>query len=125
MHDRIYLKELGGAMLLYAVLLLGSNAIDDAFHPNGTARMALALSPMIGAVLAAWAVMRKIRRLDEMQRRIQLDAISLSFLATALITFSWGFAEAAGAPHFPTFGIWPLMAAWWVIGVFVAKRRYL
>jgi hypothetical protein len=125
MHDRNYLKELGGAIALYVVLLLGSNMIDDALHPAPAARMVLALSPMMGAALVAWAVMRKIRRLDEMQRRIQLEAISLSFLTTALITFSWGFAEAAGVPHFPTFGIWPLMALWWVVGVFIAKRRYL
>ena len=122
---RRYLLELTGAMLLYAALLVAANFIDDRFHPTGAARMAVALVPMIGAVAAAWAIMRHIWKLDEMQRRIQLDAIAISFLATALGTFGWGFAEDAGAPDLPTFAIWPLMAAGWVAGLFIARRRYL
>ena len=122
---RRYMIELTGAFLLYAALLFGANLIDDRFQPTGAAGMALALTPMIGAAAAAWAIMRYIWQLDEMHRRIQLDAIAISFLITALGTFGWGFAEDAGAPDLPTFAIWPIMGTTWFIGMLIAQRRYL
>ena len=79
-NSRRYMAELGGAFVLYAVLLVGSNLIDWALNPTGFANLALALSPMIGALAAAWAIMRGLWRMDELQRRIQFDAIAFSFL---------------------------------------------
>jgi len=110
MKHRRYIIELTGGLALYAALLVASNLIDDAYHLTGNARIALALTPMIGAAVAAWAVMRGIWRLDEMQRRI--------------LTFGWGFAEEAGAPRQSAFMIWPLMAVGWLLGVLIARRRY-
>jgi len=68
--------------------------------------------------------MRAIWRMDEMQRRIQLDAIAISFLGTALVTFGWGFAEGAGLPHLRAFSVWPIMGALWALGMVIAQRRY-
>ncbi len=124
MVGRRYFFELGGAMALYAGLLFASNAIDDAVHPQGAARTILAISPMIGAVIAAWAIMRQLWRMDELQRRIQLDAIAIAFMATALVTFTWGFAEAAGLPRLTAFLVWPIMAVFWIVGGFIARARY-
>lgn len=124
MNNRRYYFELGAAFALYAGLLVASNLIDDAFHVTGGARIALALTPMIGAAAAGWAVMRGIWRMDELQRRIQLDAIAMAFLATALITFGWGFAEEAGAPRLSAFLVWPVMAVCWMIGLVIARSRY-
>lgn len=122
--SRRYLFELGGAMLLYAGLLVGANLLERALEPAGTLKLAINLMPMIGALAAAWAVMRGIWELDEMQRRIQLDAIAMSFLGTALITFGWGFAEGAGLPRLSAFAVWPIMAVLWGVGVLIAQRRY-
>ncbi|HEV2866709.1 MAG TPA: hypothetical protein VGX37_09350 [Allosphingosinicella sp.] len=124
MKHRRYHLELAAAFALYVALLLASNLLDDALHPTGAARIALALTPMIGAAAAGWAVMRGIWRLDEMQRRIQLDAIAISFLATALVTFAWGFAEEAGAPRLEAFYVWPIMAVFWLIGLVIARSRF-
>jgi hypothetical protein len=79
---------------------------------------------MIGAAAMAWAVLRHVRRLDELQLRRVLESLAFSFAVTAFGTFAWGFAEIAGAPKLPTFGIWPLMAVLWIVGGFVAHRRY-
>lgn len=125
MVGRRYFFELGGAMGLYAGLLVATNMIERAVRPEGAALIALALSPMIGAGLAAWAIMRQLWRMDEMQRRIQLDGIAIAFLGTALITFGWGFIQGdAGVPRLDAFAVWPIMAVLWIIGVFIAKARY-
>lgn len=122
--SRQYYVELGGAFILYALLLVGANALERAIRPDGALKLAINLAPMIGALAAAWAIMRALWRMDEMQRRIQFDAIALSFLGTALITFGWGFAEGAGLPHLRAFAVWPIMGALWGLGLFVAQRRY-
>jgi hypothetical protein len=124
LNTRRYLFELGGALLLYAVLLVGANLIERAVQPEGALKLAINLVPMIGALAGAWAIMRGIWRLDEMQRRIQLDAIAIAFLGTALITFGWGFAEGAGLPRLRAFSVWPIMGVLWAAGVFIAQRRY-
>lgn len=111
-------------MILYVVLLFGANYLERAFHPGFPARTVLALTPMLGALTAAWAIMRTIWRMDELQRRIQLDAIAMSFLGTALLTFAWDFAENAGLPQLRAFAVWPIMGAlWWISGI-VAQRLY-
>lgn len=119
-----YLIELGGAFVLYGALLVGAAAIERAIQPEGVLKLAINLAPMIGALAAAWAIMRGLWRMDEMQRRIQLDAIALAFLGTALITFGWGFAEGAGLPRLRAFSVWPIMGTLWGFGLFVAHRRY-
>ena len=123
-NSRQYVVELGGALALYAVLLVGANLVERATQPDGAARMALNLLPMFGAFAAVWAVLRGLRRMDEMQRRIQYDAIAFAFLGTALVTFGWGFAEGGGAPQLPTFAVWPIMGVLWMIGQVVAVRHY-
>ena len=122
---RTYVIELSGALLLYAGLLVGANLIERAVQPEGAARIALALTPMIGALAAAWVILRGLWRMDEMQRRIQMDAIAISFLGTALITFGWGFGESAGLPQLRAFAVWPIMGTLWFAGIIVAQPRYL
>ena len=122
--SRRYYLELGAAMGLYVGLLVASNLIDDALHPQGWARFALALSPMLGALAAAWAIVRAILRMDEMQRRIQLESLAFAFMGTALVTFGWGFAQEAGLPALHAFGVWGIMGSLWLAAVFVTRWRY-
>ena len=119
-----YVLELGAALVLYAVLLVGANAVERAAQPAGYLKLAINLVPMIGMIAAAWAILRGLWRMDEMQRRIQLDAIAISFLGTALVTFGWGFAEGAGLPHLRAFTVWPIMGTLWALGMVFAQRRY-
>jgi hypothetical protein len=69
-------------------------------------------------------VFRSIRHLDEMQRKLQFEAIALAFVGTALITFGYGFLEDEGFPKLTMFVVWPLMATLWVIGVMLGRLRF-
>ncbi|MFT8481052.1 MAG: hypothetical protein ABF917_10535 [Gluconobacter oxydans] len=123
-RSRQYLFEFGAALALYMGLLIAAAALEHALHPVGISRLLINLVPMLGAFAAAWAILRGLWRMDEMQRRIQLDAIAISFLGTALITFGWGFAEGAGLPHLRAFEVWPIMGTLWALGLAIARRRY-
>lgn len=119
-----YLIKSGGAFVLYGALLVGAAVIERAVQPKGALKLAINLGPMIGALAAAWAIMRGLWRMDEMQRPVQLGAIALSFLGTALITFGRGFAEGAGLLRLRAFSVWPIMGTLWGLGLSVAHRRY-
>lgn len=121
---RRYVAELGGAMGAYIALLFASVYLERALTLSPLARYVVLLSPMAGAAAAAWAILRHVRRLDELQQRSTLESLAFSFAVTAFGTFAWGFAEAAGAPKLPTFAIWPIMAVLWIAGGFIARRRY-
>lgn len=79
---------------------------------------------MIPATVMCWVVLRHLRRVDELQRRVQLEALGLAFAGTALITFSYGFLELIGFPKLSMFAVWPIMAMLWIIGGLLAGRRY-
>lgn len=118
-----YLKEVGSAMFAYVIVVFVSTFIINA-HPHAPWRFPLALTPMVPATFALWAFVRHLRRMDELQRRIQFEALSIAFGGTALLTFSYGFVENVGFPHLNWFFVWPLMAVLWGIGQALARRRY-
>ena len=68
--------------------------------------------------------MRMFRSLDELQRRIQLEAVGFSFLATCLITLTWAFQQNAGLPRFDVSFVAPLLILLWSLGLGIARRRY-
>ena len=85
---------------------------------------AIAFLPIVPSALALWAFLRMFRGLDELQRRIQLEAVAFSFLATCLITLTWAFQQNAGLPRFDVSWVAPLLIMLWGLGLGIAKRRY-
>ncbi|MBH3446395.1 MULTISPECIES: hypothetical protein [Pseudomonas] len=122
--NRYYL-EMGAALTLYTLVLIASVVASQHFlDAHLLLRSAVALAPMIPAGLMCWAIVRNLRRLDEMHLRIQFEALGFAFAASALLTFSYGFLENIGAPHIPWTCVWPVMAAMWILGLQIARRRY-
>lgn len=119
-----YLLELLAALVAYAITLMASlRFLPDIDRESGL-RIAVSVAPMVPALAACWVIMRHLRRLDELQRTIQLEALGLAFAGTAIVTFSYGFLENAGLPKLTMFSVWPLMAALWVAGVLLGRWRY-
>lgn len=118
-----YLKEFGGSMAAYAVMVPVSMWRLPG-HEHTLLGYGIAFLPIIPSVLALWAFMRMFRGLDELQRRIQLEAVAFSFLATCLITLTWAFQQNAGLPRFDVNWVAPLLILPWGLGLGIAKRRY-
>ncbi len=109
----------------YAATLIASNMLlghDGAASP--AARVALSLAPMLPAIFICGVIVIGIGQLDELQRKLQFEALALAFAGTALITFSYGFLEGAGFPKLSMFVVWPVMAALWAVGVVLGRVRY-
>ncbi len=119
-----YAVELGLALASYTLLMLASIWVLQHSKPPSPLREMLALAPMLGCSGLCWVMLRALRRLDELQRRIQLEALGFAFAGTALISFSYGFLESLDYPRQSMFMVWPLMAALWCVGLALARRRY-
>lgn len=108
----------------YAAMLIGSQRFLAGGVESQPTRILIALSPMLPAAFICGVVVRSIRHLDEMQRKLQFEALALSFAGTALMTFGYGFLEGAGFPKLSMFAVWPLMAAIWFVGVMIGRLRF-
>ena len=124
MKHKQYLKELTTTLVVYGVMLFGSIALLTHVDVARPWRDLIALSPMLPAATMAWVILRELRRMDELQRRIQLEALGFSFAGTAIVTFSYGFLEGLGYPKLSMFTVWPVLAVLWIVGLVLARRRY-
>ncbi|MDH0647660.1 hypothetical protein N5D48_10130 [Pseudomonas sp. GD03858] len=122
LHKR-YRNLFIASMLAYCACVLLSSHFLQAMS-TGVLKVALALLPVPALLVMAWACIGQLRQLDEMMRRIQLEALGLAFVITALLTFSYGFLETAGFPRLSMFMVWPLMGLLWMMGTWVGVRRY-
>jgi ABC-type cobalamin transport system permease subunit len=120
---RAYAIEFGSAMLAYMVVLVVSILLIQR-DPQSLWRYPLAVAPVVPAIFALVAFVRFLGRIDELQRRIHLEGIGLSFVATAILTFAYGFLEGVGFPRLSYIWVLPLMVALWGIGAAIASRRY-
>jgi hypothetical protein len=115
--------EFGLAMLAYLMVLVGSVTVLQA-NPGAAWRYVVAGLPVVPAALTLWIFMRALSRLDELHRRIQMQAFAFSLGATALVTFAYGFLEGVGMPRLSWTFVLPLMAILWGVGTAVFTVRY-
>jgi hypothetical protein len=76
----------------------------------------MALIPLIPAGFALVAYLRFLRRMDELGRRIQLEALAFGFGAARMLTLAYGFLENSGFPQLSYIWVFPTMIALWGIG---------
>jgi hypothetical protein len=124
MKSKQYLKELATTLVVYLAMLVGSIELLTHVDVARPWRDLLALSPMIPAATMAWVILHELRRMDELQLRMQLEALGFSFAGTAILTFSYGFLEGLGYPRLSMFTVWPMLATLWIVGLLLARRRY-
>ncbi|HZR63734.1 MAG TPA: hypothetical protein VFA85_01230 [Terriglobales bacterium] len=87
-------------------------------------RYVIAILPVLPIFLMPALVIEYFRNLDELQKKIQLEALGFAFAATALSTLSYGFLQNAGLPDVNWVWVWPIMAVFWTIGLLAARWRY-
>ncbi|MGU3401139.1 hypothetical protein ACLBWS_15575 [Brucellaceae bacterium D45D] len=124
MSKHRYLWEFAVSLLAYVIVLIISVIVLASLDIGPISRALLSLMPVIPGLAICWTIVRQLRCVDELQRKIQFEALGLAFAATAITTFSYGFLENVGFPKLTMFAVWPLMAAFWMIGYIISSRRY-
>jgi len=112
MHEKrvakAYHRELGGALAVYTVLLMGAIRIGRPME-EGMLRTLVLLTPMVGFGLAIWAIARHLNRVDEYMRKFLLESVAIAAGITCGLTFTYGFLETAGFPRLSMFTVWCVM----------------
>ncbi len=111
------------SMLAYAILLVVSILALRRF-PDTPWGFPIALVPVVPGMFAAMAIAREIGSRDELQRRIQLEAIAFAFPATAIVALSIGLLENVGVQQLNGTFYVPIMVGLWGLGLVLSSRRY-
>ncbi|MEM9949991.1 MAG: hypothetical protein AAF846_00215 [Chloroflexota bacterium] len=122
-NQRAYHRQFAIAMGSYVAILMFTVYLLDHIEAQPI-RMIVAILPMLPVLYGLWGYMEWIRNLDELQQKIQLEAIAFSMGLTGVITFTWGFLSGVGVPPLHAIWVFPMMIVLWGIGQFVAQRRY-
>lgn len=97
---------------LFLIAILGSRLVKD----EVTARplqIGIALAPVLGFALVVFTIGSALASLDELQRRIQTEAIALGFGFTAISVITVGFLGEVGLTQ-PgwIFVVFPMVIGW-------------
>jgi hypothetical protein len=120
-----YDPQIIAAALVLAAVMIGAAWAAKGFEKGSAPRMALAGVQSLATAAVIFTSMWSLRRLDELQQRIQLQALAIAFAGTGIIVTSYRWLEMAGLPEvdWGTF-TWPLMAFLWAAGFLYSNRRY-
>ena len=85
----------------------------------------IGLIPVPAYALLIWSIVQMVRAMDEMQRRVQLEAAATALLATVFYTITYGWLEKARVvPHMNLAFISLITLAFYMLGLFIAFRHY-
>ena len=114
-----------GAALVAAGIILGAALAAKQFERGSAPRIALGLLQGLASASAVILPVRSIRALDEMQQRINLEALACACAGRGALTPLYAFMTTAGRPALDwALYVWPLMVLLWAIGFLRAHRRY-
>jgi len=98
---------------------------------NVSLRAVIALSPLLPSLLYVWSVARWIRGMDELQRRIQLEACLFATIGTIFITTALSLLADVGGINMPRLqhglgweGTFASVIFLYIVGNIIVNRRY-
>jgi hypothetical protein len=118
--------------LAFIVLLICGSAVDlwagwalRHLDLSASSRVAVALVPLPANVALIAMVLRRIRALDEFQKRVHFEAAVAAFLATGVGVFIYGYLRQADAvAPLDAAWVWAFMCVAYAGGWGLAVRRY-
>lgn len=120
---KAYIMEFGSAMLAYTIVLPITITLIE-HRPEAPWRFAVALLPVVPLCFALAAMLRFVGRIDELARKIHLDAFAVAAGVTAIATFAYGMLQNVGLPPLNFVWVLPFTIAVWGIASAVASWRY-
>ena len=125
---RRYIRALWPIMIGYSLTLFGSIWLIKRGIESVPLRAAVAIVPALAILLFMRAALRYLREVDELQRRIETEAIGIAALTVSFLYFAAGLldkarvisADAAAAMIW----VFPMTMLVYGIAKFFAVRRY-
>ena len=124
---RRWSRNAGVAMALFLVLFFAARGLLELEGLSTAIRVALALLPLPAFLWFLWTFITGVREADELERRIQLEALAVAFPLTLVLIMTLGLLQIA-VPLSPDDWsyrhIWPTLYVFYVLGLSWARRRY-
>ena len=121
-QKRYWLEFLPAMALFLASVYFSTVVLRHLIAPP--LRVWAALLPAPFSILVVLAMVRRVRRLDELERRIELEAAMIAGLAVGLASFAAGFLVEAHVLQISIIAVFPTMIAVYTIAQTWAGRRY-
>ena len=84
----------------------------------------LAIFALLPAGLLVWALLKKIRQADELERRILSEALVFAFVVEFSVAIVYAFLEGLGLRRLPSILWASLLVISWSVGLAISARRY-
>lgn len=122
----------GWRLLVASIAFIGSYFVavilQEVLELGRLAGLAVSLFPVVGFLFFLLEEVRVVRQLDELHKRIQLEALATGFPAAMLLLMLMGFLQRVDLlPHALSTirDVWGFLPLCYFIGLFFARRRYL
>jgi len=126
-HRRVYGTRLLVRGLLWVSIFLLSRGLLELPIQQAWIRVAIALLPVPFFIWYLWTWFKSAALMDELQRRIELEALGFAFPATAVFLMTIGLLDLAitlPPEDFSLHHIWTFLPIAYYAGLWRAKRRY-
>lgn len=123
--NQFFSSHLATAILFLVAYVAARALLETVASPS--LRVAAALLPIPFFALWLLTIIRGIRELDELERRIQLEAVGFAFPLTLLLLLTLGLLEIAITlpPEDLSYRhVWALLPIFYFMGIVIARKRY-
>jgi len=113
--------------LLWVSVYMLSRGLLELLAGPPAARIAIAFLPTPFFVYYLWTWMKGVSEMDELQRRIELEALGFAFPASLVFLATLGLLDVATTLNADDFSLrhtWLMMPLLYYIGLWRAQRRY-
>ena len=124
---RVYGVRLLVAGLLWVSIYLIARGLLALDVGTPIVRAAIALLPVPFFISYLWTWMKGLKEMDELERRIELEALGFAFPAALVLLMTIGLLDIAIALNPDDFSlrhIWAMLPLLYYVGLWRAKRRY-
>jgi hypothetical protein len=116
-----------GVFILWAVVYLLARLLLEMQAQPSWLRVAIALMPVPVFAWVLWNTSKAVQGMDELERRIQLEALAFAFPMTLLLVMTLGLIEIAVGLNRDDWSyrhVWPTLFVFYFLGLSFARRRY-
>jgi hypothetical protein len=121
--NRRFYAALAAAIVTY----FGARLVLEMHQLPVTWRLTAALVPVPVFAWLLYELVRGARELDEMQRRIHLEAVAIAYPVVVMLLMTLGLVELVVPLNRDDWSyrhVWQMLGVIYLLGLFMAKRRY-
>jgi hypothetical protein len=113
--------------MLFVLAFVVARGVLEQSVTSEPVRILTALIPVLPFVWMLWEIIAGIREMDELEQRVQLEALAVAFPMTLILLMTLGLLEIAVPlpPEDLSYRhVWAMLPVLYFLGLFLARRRY-